>query len=50
VEGVQTPALGPARFLVEVVHLDEQAARMGEANKAGVKSVPAIAIDGRRST
>ncbi|MBX3740681.1 MAG: thioredoxin family protein [Akkermansiaceae bacterium] len=49
VEAEQTLALAldPSRFQVEIVHLGEQAARVGEAKEAGVKSVPAIVINGQ---
>lgn len=49
VEAEQTLALAldPSRFQVEIVHLGEQAARVGEARDAGVKSVPAIVINGQ---
>ncbi len=40
-------ALDPARYDVEVVHLGEQPARLPEAEAAGVKSVPALLIDGQ---
>lgn len=39
-------ALDPKRFSVEVVHLGEQKARVAEARQAGVKSVPALVVDG----
>ncbi len=39
-------ALDPTRFDVEVVHLGEQKARLGEARTAGVKSVPALVLGG----
>lgn len=39
-------ALDPARYEVEVVHLSEQQDRLAEAEAAGVRSVPAIVIDG----
>lgn len=39
-------SLDPGRFNVEVVHLGEQRDRIGEAEKAGVKSVPALVVDG----
>lgn len=39
-------ALDPARYRVEVVHLGEQKARIAEAEKLGVTSVPAIVLDG----
>ncbi|AGI23464.1 thioredoxin family protein [Pseudomonas sp. MT3] len=32
---------------VEVVHLGEQAPRIAEAEAAGVKSVPALVVDGQ---
>lgn len=32
---------------VEVVHLGEQSARIAEAEKAGVESVPALVVDGQ---
>ena len=34
------------RFDVEIVHLGEQKSRVAEARKVGVKSVPALVIDG----
>ena len=37
-------ALDPQRYDVETVHLGEQAQRLGEAESAGVKSVPALVI------
>jgi glutaredoxin len=40
-------ALDPNVFDVEIVHLGEDKARLGEAEAAGVKSVPAFVIDGR---
>jgi glutaredoxin len=40
-------ALDPARHAVEVVHLGEQKNRIAEAEAAGVKSVPALVIDGQ---
>ncbi len=40
-------ALDPKRYEVEVVHLGEAKARLAEAEKAGVKSVPALVIDGQ---
>lgn len=39
-------SLDPGRFRVEVVHLGQDKARIAEAQRAGVKSVPALAIDG----
>jgi len=32
---------------VEVVHFGDQASRISEAEKAGVKSVPALVVDGQ---
>jgi glutaredoxin len=39
-------ALDPSRFAVEVVHLGQEKARVAEAERAGVASVPALVIDG----
>ncbi len=39
-------ALDPARFEVEIVHLGENKARVAEAVRAGVKSVPALVLNG----
>ena len=39
-------ALDPARFDVQKVHLGEQKDQIEAAEAAGVKSVPAIVIDG----
>lgn len=39
--------LDPARFEVEVVHFGEVPGRIAEAERAGVKSVPALVIDGQ---
>ena len=40
-------ALNPAAFDVEIVHLGTDKSRLGEAEAAGVKSVPALVIDGQ---
>jgi glutaredoxin len=40
-------ALDPQRFDLQVVHLGEQKARIADAEKAGVKSVPALVIGGQ---
>ena len=40
-------ALDPQRYDVEVVHLGEDQARVSEAESAGVKSVPALVLDGQ---
>lgn len=39
-------ALDPARFDVEVVHLGKDKSRLAEAERAGVKSVPALVLNG----
>lgn len=39
-------ALDSQRFDVEIVHLGSDRGRLGEAEAAGVKSVPALVIDG----
>jgi glutaredoxin len=39
-------ALDPARYDVEIVHLGQNKARLAEAEKAGVKSVPALVLGG----
>ena len=39
-------ALDPSRYAVEVVHLGEERGRIAEAEQAGVKSVPALVVDG----
>lgn len=39
-------ALDPQRYDVEVVHLGQAKARVAEAEALGVKSVPALVIDG----
>ena len=40
-------ALDASRFDVEVVHLGEDKSRIAEAERAGVKSVPALVLDGQ---
>lgn len=40
-------ALDPKRYTVEVVHFGEQRGRIGEAEALGVKSVPALVLDGQ---
>lgn len=40
-------ALDPERFEVEVVHLGQQKSRVAEAERAGVKSVPALVLGGQ---
>jgi len=39
-------SLDPARFTVEIVHLGKAKGRISEAQRLGVKSVPALVIDG----
>jgi glutaredoxin len=40
-------ALDRSRFDVEIVHLGQSKSRVAEAEKAGVKSVPAIVLAGQ---
>lgn len=40
-------ALDKSRYQVEVVHLGEHKSRIAEAEQAGVKSVPALVMDGK---
>lgn len=39
-------AMDPAKYEVEVVHLGRDKARLEDALAAGVKSVPALVLDG----
>jgi hypothetical protein len=39
-------AIDHAKYQVEVVHLGQSKARIAEAEAAGVKSVPALVMDG----
>jgi glutaredoxin len=39
-------ALDPAKYDVEIVHLGKDKGRLHEAESAGVKSVPALVMDG----
>lgn len=39
-------ALDPQKYQVDVVHLGEQKSRLKDAKVAGVKSVPALVMDG----
>jgi len=39
-------ALDPDRYEVEIVHLGQEKARIAEARQRGVKSVPALVVDG----
>ena len=40
-------ALDRSRYEIEVVHLGEAKGRIGEAERFGVKSVPALVLDGQ---
>jgi len=40
-------ALDPARYELEIVHLGQNKSRLAEAESAGVKSVPALVLDGQ---
>jgi len=40
-------ALDPRRYEVEVVHLGTQKNRLAEAERAGVRSVPALVLGGQ---
>ncbi len=40
-------ALDSSRYDVEVVHLGQNKSRVAEAERAGVKSVPALVLDGQ---
>jgi glutaredoxin len=39
-------ALDPNQYQIEVVHLGQDKSRIAEAEKAGVKSVPALLVEG----
>lgn len=41
-----TAALDPARVEVEIIHLGQAKHRVAEAERAGIKSVPALVLDG----
>lgn len=41
-----TSAIDPTRYDIDVVHLGDDKSRIVEAEKAGVKSVPALVLDG----
>ncbi len=40
-------ALDPQRFELEVVHLGQEKSRVPEAERTGVKSVPALVLEGQ---
>lgn len=44
-QGLAT-ALDPEKYDVEIVHLGDSKSRLTEAEAAGVKSVPALLLDG----
>jgi glutaredoxin len=46
-EQMVADAIDRSKYQVEVVHLGEQADRIAEAETAGVKSVPALSLDGQ---
>lgn len=46
-ERAVTRYLDPSKVSVEIVHLGNSKNRIAEAEAAGVKSVPALVIDGR---
>lgn len=46
-EQMVAEAIDAERFDVEIVHLGESKGRVGEAEAAGVKSVPALVIAGQ---
>ncbi|SFM01136.1 thioredoxin family protein [Nitrosomonas communis] len=45
-EHAMVDAIDRSKYQVEVVHLGTDKSRIGEAEAAGVKSVPALVIDG----
>ena len=45
-ENAIVTALDRSQYEVEVVHLGEKGSRIAEAEKVGVKSVPALVLDG----
>lgn len=45
-EQMITDTIDPRRYDVEIVNLGEQKGRIGEAENAGVKSVPALTVNG----
>jgi len=46
-EQMVADALEHSKYQVEVVHLGEQADRIAEAEAVGVKSVPALVLNGQ---
>ena len=39
-------AIDPSKYNVEIVHLGDEKSRISEAEAAGVKSVPALVLEG----
>ncbi|CAA9891140.1 Thioredoxin family protein [Candidatus Methylobacter favarea] len=46
-EQMVAEAIDRSKYQVDIVHLGEQADRIEEAEAAGVKSVPALVLDGQ---
>jgi len=46
-EKLLTDAVDRARYDVEVIHLGQTASRITEADREGVRSVPALVLDGQ---
>jgi len=46
-EQMVADAIDHAKYDIEIVHLGEQAGRITEAKAAGVKSVPALVLNGQ---
>ena len=46
-EQMVAAAIDSSKYHVEVVHLGEQGNRVAEAETVGVKSVPALVLDGQ---
>jgi glutaredoxin len=46
-EHILADAINPEQYQIETVHLGEQPARISDAETAGVKSVPALVLDGQ---
>ncbi|HXG61747.1 MAG TPA: thioredoxin family protein [Planctomycetota bacterium] len=46
-ERLVAEAIDKSRYQLEVVHLGRDKARIAEAEKAGVKSVPALVLNGK---
>jgi glutaredoxin len=46
-EHLLATAINPAKYHLKIVHLGEQPAQISEAEIAGVKSVPALVLDGQ---